>query len=179
MPPVSKITLTDGPKVFDFNEIIGLFSVGKIYIGNGSYADAAAADAAFADLTEMATELDANYDELSDLAEKPGKESSKVEKYKTLHHTLEGKRTNTIELNLEGLSQERKDWLEDELNKEERTLVLVSFNGKDALVFNGLRWSYERDAELNSGFAMTISAEYSGSSKLKYRLYKDIPEAAV
>jgi hypothetical protein len=83
-------------------------------------------------------------------------------------------------LNLVGLTQERKDWLENELNRSKKTIALVTKDRKDVLLFNGLRWAYERNSSFNGEpFSGTISSQFSGSSSLMFRIYKDIPEAGV
>jgi len=154
----------------DFASQLAAFEHGKCYIGEGSYT-AGEADTAFADLGALATELGSSLSEISDLGEKPGKEESKVEKLKTSNYVIEGKRTNTVELTLIGLNQERKDWLESSLNDSAKTIVLVSSSGKDVLVFTGMRWTYERSTELNGLFTATISTEFSGQTSDKYRIY--------
>lgn len=164
--------------VIDFDEQIAAFRHGKCYIAEDSYDDKSAADTPFADMDVKATELSTYYSELSDLAEKPGKEESKVEKLKTSNHIIEGKRSNMVEIYLVGLSQSRKDWLEDELNGKTITVLLESDDGRNVIIFNGLKWTYERSSEFNGLYNATISTEYSGLSIDKYFIYKNIPDAA-
>jgi hypothetical protein len=164
-------------QITTFNSILAAFQHGKMYISDGAITKTEA-DVMFADLTQMASDLGDKAVELGDLGENPGKEESKVEKLKTTNYVIEGKRTNTIELNLAGLSQDRKDWLEQELNKVARTVILVSSGGDDVIVFTNLRWSYERSTELNKLFNATIATEYAGVTGSKYFIYQDISEAA-
>jgi hypothetical protein len=178
--PVSQITFTDQDKVLNFEQMLARFAGGWVYIGEGSYADASEADSAFADQTALDTELSTNLSKISDLADDPGKEESTVEKHKTMNYVIEGKRENTVELNLVGLTQERKDWLENELNRSKKTIALVTKDRKDVLLFNGLRWAYERNSSFNGEpFSGTISSQFSGLSNLMFRIYKDIPESGV
>ena len=170
---ISKTTFPEG--VADYVAQLGQFRSGKCYIADGSISKSDA-DTAFANQTSKATELSSKWTELSDLAEKPGKEESKVTKLKTLNYVLEGKRTNTVEINLVGLNQARKAWLENELNNTNRTILLESSGGKDILIFAGLRWSYERSTEFEGLFNVTLSTEYSGNSASKYLIYTNIPE---
>lgn len=162
--------------VVSFNEMMPSFEHGTCYIADGSLSKVEA-DAMFADLTAMATGL-ADATEISDLADSPGKEESKVEKLKTSNYVIEGKRTNTVELNLSGISQDRKDWLEQELNNAVRTIILVSSSGKAAIVFTGRRWSYERSSEFGKLFNSTIATEYNGATGNAYFIYKAIPAGA-
>lgn len=162
--------------VTTFANMITAFQHGTCYLADGSLSQAEA-DTMFADLSVMATGL-ANAVAIGDLAESPGKEESKVEKLKTTNYVIEGKRTNTVEISLAGLTQDRKDWLEQQLNSTERTIILVSSSGTDALIFSGMRWSYERSTEFNKLFTATIATEYAGVTGSKYFLYKSIPAAA-
>jgi hypothetical protein len=167
-------------KITNFNDQIAAFKHGTCWLGDGS----------FGDITDIPPEalvsqkdynvfLNATFDEISDLGENPGKESSKVAKLKTTNYVIEGKRSNTIELSLIGLTQERKDWLETQLNKEIRTIVLLSSDGDNSLVFNGMRWTYERDTEFNGLYTATLSTEYSGPTKNRYFIIDGLPEAAI
>jgi hypothetical protein len=163
--------------VTTFANMLPAFQHGKCYLADGTLSKSEA-DTMFADLGQMATDLASNAVEISDLGENPGKEESKVEKLKTTNYVVEGKRTNTVEVNLAGLSQDRKDWLEQELNSKARTIILVSSSGKDVIVFSGMRWSYERSSEINKMFNATIATEYAGVTGSKYFIYKNIPPAA-
>jgi len=175
---LTKPTFTDytEDEVLDLNEMLAMFSHGKLYMADGEMTKAEA-DAMFDDVDVMATDLESNAVEISDLGETPGSENSSAEELPTSQYLIEGSRTNTVELNLIGLSQDRKDWLEQELNKKQRTLILVSDNGRDALVFNGLRWVYAREGNFGALFAATIKTQYKGASHLRYRIYMDIPDA--
>jgi hypothetical protein len=175
---ITKPTFSDytEAKVVSFDEMIAAFKHGTCYIADGKLTKAEA-DAMFADLTALETGL-ANASEISDLAENPGKEESKVEKLPTTNYVVEGKRTNTVELNLNGLTQDRKDWLENELNSTARTIILISTTGRDALVFTGLRWSYERSSEFGKLFNATIATQYNGVTGSTYFIYKAIPAGA-
>jgi hypothetical protein len=172
-PTFTGYTETD---ITTFANVMAAFRHGKCYLADGSLSKAEA-DVIFADLTAMAAGL-ADAVELSDLADDPGKEESKVEKLKTSNYVIDGKRTNTIELNLVGMSQDRKDWLEQELNGIARTVILISSGGNDAIVFSGMRWSYDRSSELNKLFSAVISTEYAGVTGSRYFIYKNIAPAA-
>jgi hypothetical protein len=163
--------------IVEFANMIASFKHGKCYIADGTITKTEA-NAIFADLTTMATELASNTVELSDLADSPGKEESKVEKLATSNYEIEGKRTNTIELNLVGISQDRKDWLEKQLNSAARTVILVSTDGTNAFVFTGRRWTYERTNEIGKLSNATIGTKYNGATGNVYFIYRNIQPAA-
>lgn len=174
----TKPTLAVG--IASFADQLAAFQYGKCWLGDGKF-DLISDITPEAKATQagMLTFLGTSFDEISDLGENPGKESSKVVKLKTANFIIEGKRTNTTELTLVGLNQARKDWMEAELNKEVRTIALLSADGSAVLIFNGMRWSYERDTEFNGLYTATLSTEYSGPTKKRYFIIKDIPETAV
>lgn len=149
---LTKPTLSSG--ITDFPETTAIFASGELYVSDGGY------DTAPADFSAIG--LEASFEKLSDLAEKPFKVDSKVTSFKTLNYTLEAKRNNTIELNLVGLTQARKAWLEEELGKKNRTFVLVNKTGDSAMIFNDRRWICEWTYEAESAFNATIKTEYLG-----------------
>lgn len=166
--------------VANFEDQLAAFQHGSCWLGDGGFGtkeditpESIATQAAYR------TFLNGAFEEVSDLGESPGKESSKALQLKTSNYVIEGKRTNTIELTLIGLNQERKDWLETELNKQTRTIALLSADEASSLVFNAMRWTYERSAEFNGLYTATLSTEYSGPTKKRYFIIKDIPETAV
>ncbi len=165
-------------QVSDFQEQIAVFNHGTCWLGDGSFENIEAIPPEQL-ISQKAFEgfLNSSFDEISDLGENPGKEESKVAKFKTTNFLIEGKRSNTIELTLIGLNQARKDWLESQLNKAIRTIALWSADKASCLIFNGMRWSYERSNEFNGLYTATISTEYSGPTKDRYFIIDSIPEA--
>jgi len=171
MPPVIKPTI---PTVAaNFTDMLHKFSFGKLFIGDGGYSKQEA-DAAFATLESKEEELNAKFISLSDVADNPGKIESKVEKLKTYNYIIEGKRTNSIEINLVGVNAERKIWLEEQLNRKNRTIVLESKDKGSVLIFNSMRWSCEWTHEIDGFFNSVIGTEYSGPSTTGYMIYTDI-----
>lgn len=168
---VNKMTLDTAVK--DFAAQLASFRHGKCYIGEGFYTAAELA-AAFANKTTKDTELSTNYEEISDLGQKPGKEESKTKTEKTANFVIEVDRTNSVELNLVGITQERKDWLEQNLNESAKTIVLESKCRKNVLVFNGLRWVYDRTSEFNGLNTCVIKSEYSGYSEEAFAIFKGL-----
>lgn len=166
--------------IVNFPDQIAVFNHGTCWLGDGAFVniesippEALLSQGAFKDF------LNNTFDEISDLGENPGKEESKVAKFKTTNFLIEGKRSNTIELTLIGLNQTRKDWLESQLNKAVRTIALWSADKASCLIFNAMRWSYERSNEFNGLYTATISTEYSGPTKDRYFIIDGIPETAV
>ncbi len=153
-----------------------VFAVGKAYIASGSYDSKTDFETAFADLTAMATEL-VKFDEFGDLADKPYKIDSKVEKLKTLHRIIEGKRTNSVTINFNGMSDTRKEFIESELNKQDATIIMVNKDENAVKCFNGLRFLGQHNGEGNALYNAVIEAEFSGSSYRKIWTKLTIPEA--
>lgn len=163
-------------EVGSFNEQLMSFAGGKVYIGKGSYADRATFAAAFANLSAKEAELSASFDELSDLADAPGKIGSSTEPLKSRHYIVDGKRTNTAELNLAGMSEARKAFIERDINKNEQTIILVDDDKPDKIMcLNGLRWSGSWEGELDKVFNAKINTEFSGSTVNKIWFMEDIP----
>jgi len=175
---VSKITTASMASVGSYAEQLLSFSGGKVYIANGSYASRSVFNTAFTSKTSMDTELSTSFDELSDLAEKAGKIESNVAKLKTKHYAVDGKRTNKISLNLAGISEERKEFIENYLNDSNKTIVLLDESGLKAMCFNGLRWSGSYSGEFDAVFENVIETEFSGSTVDKIWIKDDIDPAA-
>lgn len=160
---------------FDFASLVEGMVADKIFFGFGKYT-AAEATTAYATQTALTTETNTNMDSLGELAEKPGKADSKVNKLKSRNYLVPGKRTNTIELTIIGLQAKQKNFLESRLfSGKEVTITLVSAENDRAVVFNGMRWAVEWSGEADGMFSVVISTEYSGATKDRIFLFKDIP----
>jgi hypothetical protein len=160
---------------FDFAALMDSLVADKIFFGFGKYTSAEATTA-YATQTALTTETTTNMDSLGELAEKPGKADSKVNKLKSRNYLVPGKRTNTIELTIIGLQAKQKNFLESRLfSGKEVTITLVSAENDRAVVFNGMRWAVEWSGEADGMFSVVISTEYSGATKDRIFLFKDIP----
>jgi len=168
---VSKLTLDAAIK--DYSNQLVSFRFGKCYIAEGSYTASELA-AAFLNKTTKDTELSTNFEQISDLGAKPGKEESKTKTERTANYIEEVDRTNSVELALVGMTQARKDWFEQNLNGSTKTIVLESKCGKNVLVFNGLRWIYDRSSEFNGLNTCVIKTEYSGYSEEAFAIFKGL-----
>jgi len=161
-------------EVTDFSEVLAKFSSGDLHVGYGGISKTDA-DLAFSDRTNMESLLSSKTVKIADLAEKPGKTESKVEALKTSNYTMEGKRTNTIELSLVGVNTSRKQWIEEELNKQNVTFILLNKERTAALIFNDRRWTGNWAYEIEGFFTATLSTEFSGPTSSAFMIYKDIP----
>jgi len=162
---------------FDFASLVEGMVADKIYFGFGKYT-AAEVTSAYATQAALTTEVTTNMDSLGELAEKPGKADSKVNKLKSRNYLIPGKRTNTIELTIIGLQVKQKNYLESRaFSGREVTITVVSNELDRAVVFNGMRWAVEWSGEADGMFSVVISTEYSGATKDRIFLFKDIPAA--
>lgn len=123
------------------------------------------------------------FEELGELAEKPVKTESKINKLKTRNYQIPGKRTSTVELTLNGISEKQKDYFESTLfSGQEISIVLVknellitdvNGDGKDfdfdtsIVVFSGLRWTVDWNAEADGLWSVVLSTEISGATRDK------------
>lgn len=161
----------------DFDKLMDVFVADNVYFGIGSYA-ASDISTKYDTQGAMATELSTNFDRLGELAEKPGKTDSKLDKHRTRNYLIPGKRTNTVELNIAGLSNAQKDYLESHAFMGKDTTIVVASKGNDrAVIFNGLRWTVDWSAEADDLFNVIISTEFSGVSLDNIFVLKDIPVA--
>ena len=160
---------------FDFAALVEGMVADKIYFGFGKYTSAEATTA-YATQAALTTEVTNNMDSLGELAEKPGKADSKVNKLKSRNYLISGKRTNTIELTIIGLNAKQKNFLESRsFSGRDITITVVSNENDRAVVFNGMRWAVEWSGEADGMFSVVISTEYSGATKDRIFLFKDIP----
>jgi len=160
---------------FDFAALVEGMVADKIFFGFGKYT-AAEVTTAYATQAALTTETTTNMDSLGELAEKPGKADSKVNKLKSRNYLIPGKRTNAIELTIIGLQVKQKNYLESRaFSGREVTITVVSNELDRAVVFNGMRWAVEWSGEADGMFSVVISTEYSGATKDRIFLFKDIP----
>ena len=175
-PPVYPGDMID--KDLNFVSLVEGMIADDIYFGIGTYSESDIV-ANFANQTALILELNANFDILGELAEKPGKTDSKITKLKTRNYSIPGKRTSTIELSIVGLSVKQKDFLESSSFMGKNTTIVIVSKGKDrAVIFNGLRWTVDWSGEADGLFTVVISTEFSGVTAGKIYLFKDLPVGA-
>ena len=173
-PPTYPINMNESD--LNFSNLMDVLIADNVYFGIGTYAQAEISTR-FDSQVNARTELGNNFDLLGELAEKPGKLDSKLSKLKTRNYTIPGKRTNTIELNISGLSTKQKNFLESTLFMGKDTTIVVASKELDRVViFTGLRWTVDWSGEADGLFNVVISTEFSGVTSNKIYLLKDIPE---
>lgn len=172
---LTQLTLPQGISRSDLDGSGAINSIrsDEIYIGQGSLIFPAD-DTNFADKNAVKTLLESTT-LLGDAAEKPFKLESKVEKLKTRSKIVEGRRTNTIEVRLAGITNKQKALLESGvLNSGDFTIIGVTVIHDQCLVINGLKWTYEFTGESDNLFSATLSAEFAGATDAKIRIYDKI-----
>ena len=177
MPPISQPTYPSGMQDTDlqFSALMDVLIADNVYFGVGTY-NQTEINTNYANQGLIKTELSTNFDLLGELSEKPGKADSKLSKLKTRNYTIPGKRTNTIELNISGLSTKQKNFLESTLFMGKDTTIVVASKELDRVViFTGLRWTVDWSGEAGGLFNVVISTEFSGVTSNKIFLLKDIP----
>lgn len=157
-----------------FSALIDTFIADDVYFGIGAYT-ATEVTTKYASKTAMATEISTYLKKIGELAEKPGKTDSKVNKLKTRNYMIPGKRTTTVELTMNGLSEKQKDYFEGSLfSGKEITLLCVSKERDRATIFNGMRWTVDWSGEADGLWTVVISTEFSGNSNGKVFLLKGL-----
>jgi len=147
------------------------------YIGAGTLSSADLAT--LIDQVTWDAALAANFDSMGELAENAGKVESKLASLKTRNFKLPGKRTTTVELNLVGISQLQKQYLESNDFSATTMCVILRNREKDrVIVFNGMKWTTDWSGEVDGLFAVTLTTEFVGTTDGKIYVFKDIAETA-
>lgn len=150
-----------------FNALVDVLVADNVYYGLGEYT-AAEVGTKYATKTSMATEISTFLKPLGELAEKPGKTDSKINKLKSRNYQIPGKRTSTVELTLNGLSMKQKDYLESSAFSGVVTTILLTNREQDRYtIFNGMRWTVDWSGEADGLYTVVISSEYSGNTANK------------
>lgn len=176
MPPLTAPTFASGTTAADllFSALSDTFIADEVFYGTGAYTSAEVGTK-YATKTAMGTELSTFLKQIGELAEKPGKTDSKVNKLKTRNYMIPGKRTNTVELSLNGLSVKQKDYFEGTLfSGVQITIVCVSKERDRATIFNGMRWTVDWSGEADGLWTVVISTEFSGNTGGRVFLLKGL-----
>ena len=166
MPGLTAPTFATGTTAADllFAALSDTFIADEVFFGLGSYTSAEIGTK-YASKSAMAMELSTYLKQIGELAEKPGKTDSKVEKLKTRNYLIPGKRSNSIELSLNGLSEKQKSYFESSaFSGAEVTIVAVSKERDRATIFNGMRWVVEWSGEADGLWTLIISTEFAGNT---------------
>lgn len=179
---VVKPTLPAGMSSGDLADLlnqIGTVDVFNLYAGVGKFTVAEIAPF-LASQQAMSTELASNFEEIGELAEKPFKVDSKSEKLKTRHYQLEGKRTNSVITTIVGISEDKKNWLEDQsAGMTELTFVAISKDKTQVILINGCRWTVDWSGEADGLYTQELSTEFTGKTAEKIVFANKIPATAV
>lgn len=176
--PVTKPTLPANlTSLAELLNQIGGVDVSNIYAGVGILTSAEITEL-FSSKADLNTKLTSEYEEIGELSEKPFKVESKSEKLKTRHYQLEGKRTNTVSVTIVGISEAKKNWLEEQSAKmTQLTMVAVSKEKDQAVLLNGLRWTVDWSGEADGLYTQVITTEFTGKTKDKICFFNNIPES--
>lgn len=109
---------------------------------------------------------------LGELAEKPGKVDSKISRLKTRNYSISSKRISSIELNLVGISDKVKNYLETALFQEQDVTILITdamqgqrvveIAGSRCLLLDSMRWTVDWSAEADGLWSVVISTTVNG-----------------
>jgi len=177
---VTKITLPGTMTAADlaFDSLVAQMSGDYVYFGAGTLSEAelASLDSAFA----WDDALEASFNLLGELAESACKVDSKLSSLKTRKYRVSGKRTTTLELNLVGLSQLQKQYLESPAFSSRTLTLVLRSRAKDALVvFTGLKWTCSWSGEVDGLFTVVISSEFTGTTAGKIYAVSGIPTTGI
>lgn len=157
-----------------FSKLMDVFIADYVYFGIGSYSSSQI-ESIYTSAASVKTELIDNFIMLGELADKPGKTDSKLSKHKTRNYSIPGKRTNTVELNIVGLSTLQKNYLESNtFMGKDTTIVIASKELDRVVIFTGLRWTVDWAGEADGLFNVVISTEFSGATSDKVYLLRNL-----
>lgn len=114
---------------------------------------------------------------LGEMAEKPVKGDSKVERLHTRHHQIPGRRTSTIEMTINGLSEKQIRYLESDLFTGQDVSIIISEIPEEqmdsfcpafrVLLIDAARWTVDWSGEADGLFSVVISTTINGSTNGK------------
>lgn len=160
-----------------FDELLEQMIGDDVYIGAGTLTDEDLAT--LVDQVAYDAALAANFDVLGELSEKAGKMDSKLSSLKTRNYKVAGKRTNTVEINIVGISQLQKQYLEStDFSGTTMTVILRNREKDRVIILNGMKWTCDWSGEVDGLFAVVLSTEFAGTTNGKIYVYKDIVEDA-
>lgn len=109
---------------------------------------------------------------LGELAEKPGKVDSKITRLKTRNYSIDSKRSSSIELNLVGISDKVRNYLETAMFQEQDITILITdavqgqwlaeLAGSRCLLLDSMRWAMDWSAEADGLWSVAISTSVTG-----------------
>ncbi len=123
---------------------------------------------------------------LGELADKPGKIDSKINRLKTRNYSISSKRNSSIEINIVGLSTKLKNYLETALFQEQDVAILITEMDRDkmdvltdpgyrCLLLDAMRWTVDWSAEADGFWSVVISTTVNGFTASKILPFTSIP----
>lgn len=122
---------------------------------------------------------------LGELAEKPGKVDSKINRLKTRNYSISSKRNSSIELNLVGISTKLKNYLETASFQEQDITIIITdaMQGQDfdvlagsrCLLLDSMRWTVDWSAEADGLWSVVISTTVNGITANKIMPFTTLP----
>jgi hypothetical protein len=181
MPPVVKFTFPEGTSAADFaiEELLSQFDGQEIYMSKGSYADEAAMDAIVEDTDILDGVISDVFDSLGELAEDALTYDSKAAVLKTHNRSLPGKRTTTVSIKINGISNKTRSFLESStFSGVPSTLLARNLSPDMVIIFNGMSWTYSHGGKTGGLNYGTLECSFDGSTVDKLYFAKDIPAPA-
>jgi len=182
---ITKPTLSAGMTTGDIADLstqLGQVDVDRIYFGAGELSAAEAAElfAGQDNLDNVTTGIPGTCEEIGELSEKPIKFDSKSATANTRHYKIETKRTNTIAITINGISEAKKNLLESwSKNMTQLTAIAVPKGAHNqAVLMNGRRWTVDWSGESDGLWTMVLSTEFTGTTENIIGIYTAIPALA-
>lgn len=161
-----------------FDSLIEQMIGDDVYVGEGTMNADDIASMVTSQAT-IATALSGLFDVLGELAEKAAKVESKNTALKTRNYKVAGRRTTTLELNLVGISNLQKAFIESTAFTGTTVTMVLQNTEKDRLIIlNGMKWAVDWSGETDGLFAVVLSSEFAGATSDRVYVYKDIPATA-
>lgn len=173
---VKKATFPSGTDADDllFSALTETLIGDDVYFGAGTLT-AADLTTYFGDQTDILASIASNFDLLGELAEKPVKIASKTSSLKTRNYKVAGKRENSVEITIVGISNLQKAYLESSaFTATDMTFVLLSTLRDRMVILNGMRWVVEWSGETDGLYTVVLSTEFAGSTNDRIYVWKDI-----
>lgn len=115
---------------------------------------------------------------LGELAEKPGKVDSKINRLKTRNYSISSKRNSSIEINIVGVSTKLKNYLETALFQEQDVTILITEKDREkmntltdpgyrCLLLDSMRWTVDWSTEADGLWSVVISTTVNGFTASK------------
>jgi len=182
---ITKPTLSAGMTTGDIADLstqLGQVDVDRIYFGAGELSAAEAAElfAGQDNLDNVTTGIPGTCEEIGELSEKPIKFDSKSATANTRHYKIETKRTNTIAITINGISEAKKNLLES-WSKDMTQLTAIAVpkgTHTQAILMNGRRWTVDWSGESDGLWTMVLSTEFTGTTENIIGIYTAIPALA-